>query len=209
RVGLVIRFLSIEPRLCSALPSDATSRLTPLRFANPSPSSGWIEDFHLQAVDHARHTIPTPGSQLAPGAAELGCAFLTDRVLSSQCNFTEKHLTNSEMKTMYPYPVPSSRGAFRRRSQGGERERHLRAGETQPPTPGGTRAASPATRSRPGPTTVKGIKAKMPRWRAARRGCTNVHHGPAAAGHRLVASRAQRLVGAPTPSIGGKRKRPE
>jgi hypothetical protein len=24
-----------------------------LRFANPSPSSGWIEDFHLQAVDHA------------------------------------------------------------------------------------------------------------------------------------------------------------
>jgi hypothetical protein len=37
-------------------------------------------------------------------------------------------------------------------------------------SPGRTRAASPATRSRPGPTTVKGIKAKMPRWRAARRG---------------------------------------
>jgi hypothetical protein len=109
------------------------------------------------------------------------------------------------MQTMYPYPVPSSRGAFRRRSQGEERERHLRAGETQPPTPGGTRAASPATMSRPGPTTVKGIKAKMPRWRAARRGCTAVHHGPAAAGHRLVASQAQRLVGAPTPSIGAKR----
>src|SRR5205823_6991226 len=30
---------------------------TPLRFANPSPPSGWIEDFHLQAVVHARHTI--------------------------------------------------------------------------------------------------------------------------------------------------------
>src|SRR5213082_892185 len=29
---------------------------TPLRFANPSPPSGWIEDFHLQAVVHARHT---------------------------------------------------------------------------------------------------------------------------------------------------------
>jgi hypothetical protein len=27
-----------------------------LRFANPSPPSGWIEDLHLQAVDHARHT---------------------------------------------------------------------------------------------------------------------------------------------------------
>ena len=30
--------------------------MTPLRFANPSPPSGWIEDSHLQAVDHARHT---------------------------------------------------------------------------------------------------------------------------------------------------------
>ena len=27
---------------------------TPLRFANPSPPSGWIEDFHLQAVVHTR-----------------------------------------------------------------------------------------------------------------------------------------------------------
>src|SRR5205809_349617 len=32
---------------------------TPLRFANPSPPSGWTEDFHLQAVDHARHTSQT------------------------------------------------------------------------------------------------------------------------------------------------------
>src|ERR1700752_2007374 len=30
--------------------------MTALRFANPSPSTGWIKDFHLQAVDHARHT---------------------------------------------------------------------------------------------------------------------------------------------------------
>ena len=29
---------------------------TPLCFANPSPPSGWVEDFHLQAVEHARHT---------------------------------------------------------------------------------------------------------------------------------------------------------
>src|SRR6266487_5086847 len=34
---------------------------TPLRFANPSPPSGWIEDFHLQAVDHARHAKKGPG----------------------------------------------------------------------------------------------------------------------------------------------------
>src|SRR6185295_8905958 len=43
---------SFKPRLAT----------TPLRFANPSPSSGWIEDFHLQAVDHARHTTGRPGS---------------------------------------------------------------------------------------------------------------------------------------------------
>jgi hypothetical protein len=30
---------------------------TPLRFANPLPSSGWVEDLHLQAAVHARHTI--------------------------------------------------------------------------------------------------------------------------------------------------------
>ena len=29
---------------------------TPLRFANPSPPSGWVEDLHLQAAEHARHT---------------------------------------------------------------------------------------------------------------------------------------------------------
>ena len=46
--------------------------MTPLRFANPSPSSGWIEDFHLQAVDHARHTTqrpPTGGGLVAALAA--------------------------------------------------------------------------------------------------------------------------------------------
>ncbi|TWI60432.1 hypothetical protein IQ16_07550, partial [Bradyrhizobium huanghuaihaiense] len=35
--------------------------MTPLRFANPSPPSGWIEDFHLQAVAHTRHTTKTAG----------------------------------------------------------------------------------------------------------------------------------------------------
>jgi len=41
---------SFRPRLAAA----------PLRFANPSPPSGWIEDFHLQALDHARHTRKAP-----------------------------------------------------------------------------------------------------------------------------------------------------
>ena|SRR5271157_1594007 len=34
--------------------------VTPLRFANPSPPAGWVEDFHLQAVEHARHTNAYP-----------------------------------------------------------------------------------------------------------------------------------------------------
>src|SRR5208282_1398300 len=42
---------SFRPRLAT----------TPLRFANPSPPSGWIEDFHLQAVVHARHTANRSG----------------------------------------------------------------------------------------------------------------------------------------------------
>ena len=40
--------------------------MTPLRFANPSPPSGWIED--LQAVVHTRHTTneAAPGDGLIP-----------------------------------------------------------------------------------------------------------------------------------------------
>ncbi|EEU9589931.1 hypothetical protein FXI18_23840 [Escherichia coli] len=29
---------------------------TPLRFASPSPPSGWTGDFHPRAAEHARHT---------------------------------------------------------------------------------------------------------------------------------------------------------
>src|SRR6202158_5662409 len=52
---------SFRPRLAA----------TPLRFANPSPPSGWIEDFHLQAVDHARHTRKAPPER---GSQESGKA---------------------------------------------------------------------------------------------------------------------------------------
>src|SRR5215467_16236541 len=60
-----------------------------------------------------------------------------------------------------------SRSIFEGRSHEASCERGTGAapaseGLTQPSSPGGTRAASPTTRSRPGPTTVEGIKAKMP-----------------------------------------------
>src|SRR3982074_2495739 len=51
---------SFRPRLAAA----------PLRFANPSPPSGWIEDFHLQALDDARHTSKTPGGW-PPGVGRM------------------------------------------------------------------------------------------------------------------------------------------
>src|SRR6266700_2773571 len=58
-----IWFLFIGSHLCSTLPSDPASRRQPLRFTNPSPPSGWVEDFHLRAIEHARHTTnPLRGS---------------------------------------------------------------------------------------------------------------------------------------------------
>ena len=41
---------------------------TPLRFANPSPPSGWVEDFHLQAVEHARRNRHRGESRLSSPA---------------------------------------------------------------------------------------------------------------------------------------------
>ena len=56
-------YLVLVHRLALLLHASFRPRLTttPLRFANPSPPSGWIEDFHLQAVEYARHTTERPG----------------------------------------------------------------------------------------------------------------------------------------------------
>jgi hypothetical protein len=40
--------------------------VTPLRFANPSPPSGWIGDFHPRAIEHARHTVGKAGPPASP-----------------------------------------------------------------------------------------------------------------------------------------------
>src|SRR4029077_10728869 len=48
-----LRFLQTSPR------GDS-----PCVVANPSPPSGWVEDFHLQATEHAQHTTkPLRGRQ--------------------------------------------------------------------------------------------------------------------------------------------------
>jgi hypothetical protein len=51
--------------------------MTLLRFANPSPLSGWMKDFHLQAVDHARHK-KKGRSQLEGAAFFAAVAYLYD-----------------------------------------------------------------------------------------------------------------------------------
>jgi hypothetical protein len=67
--GFAIDFLLVRPgrprypvfvhRAAALLHASFRPRLatTPLRFANPSPPSGWMKDFHLQTVDHAQHTV--------------------------------------------------------------------------------------------------------------------------------------------------------
>ena len=55
------RFLFIGSCLCSTLLSDGSSRQPPLRFASPSVPSTWAKDFHLLAIEHARHTLLPTG----------------------------------------------------------------------------------------------------------------------------------------------------
>src|SRR5271165_4415549 len=62
-------YLVLVHRLASLLHASFGPRLTasPLRFAITSPPSGCEEDFHLQAVKHARHTKQTPSPLRAGG----------------------------------------------------------------------------------------------------------------------------------------------
>src|SRR5882672_10216314 len=52
------------PRFFQA-PPGGECYFSPLRFASPSPPSGWVEDFHLQGVGHTRHTPKRHGRSRA------------------------------------------------------------------------------------------------------------------------------------------------
>src|SRR4051812_45645854 len=64
------------PRVAALLHASFRPRLaaTPLRFANPSPPSGWVEDLHLQAAGHARHTRKGPARRRDQGGRLLHAA---------------------------------------------------------------------------------------------------------------------------------------
>src|SRR5664280_1839663 len=89
---------SFRPRLAT----------TPLRFANPSPPSGWIRDSHPQTVEHARHTM-TVGAKPCGFRPHLGnrCAIPTfpppRRLLDCFLN------SNPERS----FPQPSAQASFR------------------------------------------------------------------------------------------------
>src|SRR5437899_38064 len=55
-----IQFLFIDSHICLTLPSDLPCGDSPCVIANPSPPSGWVEDLHLLAAEHARHTTKPP-----------------------------------------------------------------------------------------------------------------------------------------------------
>src|SRR5712675_1979779 len=61
--GPLVRRLRLVPDVCPSTRTFAIRFLqtsprgdSPCVVANPSPPSGWVEDFHLQATEHAQHT---------------------------------------------------------------------------------------------------------------------------------------------------------
>src|ERR1700720_2783330 len=58
---------TFAPRFLQTSPRDDS----PCVITSPSPPSGWAEDFHLQATEHAQHTTkPLRGSWIGHAAIE-------------------------------------------------------------------------------------------------------------------------------------------
>jgi hypothetical protein len=72
--------------------------MTPLRFANPSPPSGWIEDFHLQAVVHTRHTTKTPAAVFPARALQNSCDDAVMPLICPTCQILTENSANQIRK---------------------------------------------------------------------------------------------------------------
>jgi hypothetical protein len=80
-----MRFVFLRAEFCRQLPSDSTSRWTPLLLAN-----GWrlqtpIVDFHHQVGCHARHTKKRPA--ITYGRPHRHCGFLSQIACSVKWPF--------------------------------------------------------------------------------------------------------------------------
>ena len=81
----------------------------PLRFANPSPPSGWIEDFHFPATEHAGHTtrsretraISDRGDKMVRTRLNIGCRYSTP-VRERPLHPTRGHFTPEPSQTQAP-----------------------------------------------------------------------------------------------------------
>ena len=81
----------------------------PLRFANPSPPSGWIEDFHFPATEHAGHTtrsretraISDRGYKMVRTRLNIGCRYSTP-VRERPLHPTRGHFTPEPSQTQAP-----------------------------------------------------------------------------------------------------------
>ena len=65
-VACLMRFLFVSSGICLHLPSDSTSRWTPLVFGYILPAVGWIRDFHPLERALAGRTTKSPAKQGFP-----------------------------------------------------------------------------------------------------------------------------------------------
>src|SRR5260370_24079094 len=78
-----MRFGCMGARLCSALRLDPVSGRQRWRLTKPAAPSGWVEDFHLRAIEHARRTTKPLGGK----RSELGLRrLLSERIAVSKPN---------------------------------------------------------------------------------------------------------------------------
>ena len=76
-------FLFVSPGLCLRLPSDSTSRWTPLSSANSSHCQA-CRDFHPQGSSHARRTTSYPAFGLGP--FDRFCVYSSVRAVLAQAS---------------------------------------------------------------------------------------------------------------------------
>src|SRR5260221_3269528 len=88
--GPVVRRLRLVPDVCPSTRTFAIRFLqtsprgdSPCVVANPSPPSGWVEDFHLQATEQPS----TPPNRSALGFPRKCSALINHRVSVSACAY--------------------------------------------------------------------------------------------------------------------------
>jgi len=92
-----------------------------------------------QAFESKRKEV---GSRISP-PLNAGYALAVEGAFAFSNEIVTSHMVIISLRVTYP--DPSTRGAFRRRLVGGDRERHLRAMGDATSSPGRTRAASSGT----------------------------------------------------------------